>query len=656
MPEQSWFPQLLLSCLHKWPYQAKQGQTRAKPTCSKISVTLIEIKKMIYKNEGFEIVYQRRRVRSERVEEENHQEDIMAERIPERDEGQSSQPIRISEDPDNVAPVGGSVPSIDPTPVGMDDMNAMSGNMMQLQMMNMMMQMMEKMQTMVGSAAPGVPPVVTPVTPTTPGSSINVETGDPPMYQLNMVSEPFVITTRKKICSHNGGFGWLLRKDSNTKSSHKSEQQVSVFWTPGQQGNACWNLWTANLNALDSRTASYWVLELLTASGLCCNLWTATLIIQEFLVRSAHCSLEQILVYLAVPSSSMIPMPAFESDSISSVKLRIQRCKGFMFKKKKLVFDDRELSRNDCLIRDYDISDGNVLHLVIHLSDIGFVTVKTYIYKYNDVVIHWIVHKCAKVRTQPIDKDLNLSILAPTTTNKEECKKPLKREVWIEPFVVNPKIILSPVIKNLIQSASTGLDKGNPPVMSSDGTSCTYFMQDVSGQEFVVIFKPIDEEPMAENNPRGLPLSLDGIGLKKGMRVGEGALREIAAYLLGHPISGCRTSVCDKFGFSGVPPTIMVCSLSDCFNHSKKLDSATLDFKVGSMQMYVNNCGRCEDLGPRAFPMEEIYKITVLDIRLANANRHDGNIWSCKEGEEWRIVLVPIDHRHCLPKDVSLLF
>ncbi|XP_020683951.2 uncharacterized protein LOC110100682, partial [Dendrobium catenatum] len=104
---------------------------------------------------------------------------LMAERIPEREEGQSSQPIRISEDPENVAPIGDNAPNVNPTPVGMDAMNAMSGNMMQLQMMNMMMQMMEKMQSMVGSATPGVPPVVTPVTPTTPGGSTNVEVGDP---------------------------------------------------------------------------------------------------------------------------------------------------------------------------------------------------------------------------------------------------------------------------------------------------------------------------------------------------------------------------------------------------------------------------------------------------------------------------------------------
>ncbi|KAH0450638.1 hypothetical protein IEQ34_021330 [Dendrobium chrysotoxum] len=176
------------------------------------------------------------------------------------------------------------------------------------------------------------------------------------------------------------------------------------------------------------------------------------------------------------------------------------------------------------------------------------------------------------------------------------------------------------VIKNLIQSALVGLEKGNPPVMSSEGTGGTYFMQDVSGQKFVVVFKPIDEESMAENKSRGLPLSLDGIELK-GTRVGEGALRE--------------------FGFSGVPPTIMVHCLSDCFNHSKKLDRATPDFRVGSMQMYVKNCGSCEDMGPRAFPVEEIHKISVLDITLANTDMHGGNICFAKRETKGELCWSP---------------
>ena len=48
-------------------------------------------------------------------------------------------------------------------------------------------------------------------------------------------------------------------------------------------------------------------------------------------------------------------------------------------------------------------------------------------------------------------------------------------------------------------------------------------MLDASGQKYVSVFKPIDEEPMAVNNPRGLPLSLNGERLKKGTRVGEAA-------------------------------------------------------------------------------------------------------------------------------------
>lgn len=47
------------------------------------------------------------------------------------------------------------------------------------------------------------------------------------------------------------------------------------------------------------------------------------------------------------------------------------------------------------------------------------------------------------------------------------------------------------------------------------------------GKSLVQVFKPVDEEPLAVNNPRGLPLSTTGEGLKRGTRVGEGAAREV---------------------------------------------------------------------------------------------------------------------------------
>lgn len=423
--------------------------------------------------------------------------------------------------------------------------------------------------------------------------------------------------------------------------------------------------------------------------------------------RSPHCLPDSILIFLAVPdSSSVIPMRVLDSDSIASVKLRIQSCKGFIVKKQKLVFDGRELARNDCRLRDYGLADGNLLHLVIRLSDLRLITVRTacgkkfkfqvhccrnvayikqqiakkgkdflndpyeqrlicdgeelddqtiindVLNKNKDAVIHLLLSKSAKIRTKQVDSDFELSVVA------QESKVDLLKDQivvsspWIEPVIVSPKVVLSPGIEDLVRSAFAGLQKGNLPVMSSEGTGGAYFMQDESGLGYIAVFKPMDEEPMAENNPRGLPVSLDGEGLKRGTRVGEGALREVAAYVLDHPIGGRRSFLSDEVGFSGVPPTVMVRCLKGCFGY--RAGNEEKGFKIGSLQMYVKNLGSCEDMGPRAFPVEEVHKISVLDIRLANADRHAGNMLVCKEGEEGRFVLVPIDHGYCLPENVSI--
>ncbi|XP_020574944.1 phosphatidylinositol 4-kinase gamma 4-like [Phalaenopsis equestris] len=417
--------------------------------------------------------------------------------------------------------------------------------------------------------------------------------------------------------------------------------------------------------------------------------------------RSLHYLDDSILIYLAVPDSSVIPIRVLDSDSIASVKLRIQSCKGFVVKNQKLVFDGRELARNDCLVRDYGVTDGNVLHLVIRLSDLRFITVNTAcgkkfkfkvdrsrnvayikeqiakkgtdfgdveaqklicdgeeledhqlvneICKNNDAVIHLLIRRSAKVRAKPIGKDFELSIEAPCLEEKEDAtvklvvKKPPDRHALIEPVIINRKIELSSELRKLITSTHAGLEKGNKPVMSSEGSGGAYFMLDATGHDYVAVFKPIDEEPMAKNNPRGLPVSLDGEGLKRGTRVGEGALREVAAYILDHPIGGPRGFLSNEVGFSGVPPTTIVQCLHD--GHGEK------DFKIGSLQKFVKNHGSCEDIGPQAFPVEEVHKIAVLDLRLANADRHAGNILFSREGEEGRAVLIPIDHGYCLPEN-----
>ncbi|KAG5538222.1 hypothetical protein RHGRI_018973 [Rhododendron griersonianum] len=426
-------------------------------------------------------------------------------------------------------------------------------------------------------------------------------------------------------------------------------------------------------------------------------------------------SSEAILIYVAV-SGSMIPLRVLKSDSIESVKLRIQTYKGFVVKNQRLVCGGRELARSDSLVREYGVTDGNVLHLVLRLSDLQVISVRTSCGKEftfhvercqdvgyvkhqiarkkkglvdlddqeiicngelledqrlitdicknnNDAVIHLFVRKTAKIRAKPIDKNYELSIVAPQLNDKrddeveresgysletkktlEVPRKPPNRDFFLEPVIVNSKIEMPSVLEDLVKSTYQGLARGNYPIRSAEGTGGAYFMMDASGKKYVSVFKPIDEEPMAVNNPRDLPLSVNGEGLKKGTKVGQGALREVAAYIIDHPKKGHRLISGEERGFAGVPPTMLVKCLHGGFNHP---DGLTV--KIGSLQMFVENYGSCEDMGPGAFPVKEVHKISVLDIRMANADRHAGNILVSK-GEDGRTVLIPIDHGYCLPE------
>ncbi|CAL0314526.1 unnamed protein product [Lupinus luteus] len=403
-------------------------------------------------------------------------------------------------------------------------------------------------------------------------------------------------------------------------------------------------------------------------------------------------------------------MRVLESDSIASVKMRIQTCKGIAAnKRQKLVFGGRELARNDSLIKDYGVTAANVLHLVLRLSDLIFIVVRTTCGKefefqidrhrsvgylkqhiktkgkgfvdsedqelfrcgeklddqkfFNDIcksddddVIHLVIKESANVKATSIhkDEDVELSVVAAATSDsisvgENQIQIPAGVDFWLEPIIVNPKINFFPFLWNLINSTFDGLRKGNHPIRSSEGTGGTYFMQDSTGMEYVSVFKPMDEEPMAVNNPRGLPVSSNGEGLKRGTKVGEGAFREVAAYVLDHPKAGRRMVSGEAIGFAGVPPTAMVKCLHKAFNNPEGYDCSSNYFKIGSLQVFMNNDGNCEDLGPGAFSVEEVHKITVLDIRMANADRHAGNILFKREAGG-KTLLIPIDHGYCLPE------
>jgi len=202
---------------------------------------------------------------------------------------------------------------------------------------------------------------------------------------------------------------------------------------------------------------------------------------------------------------------------------------------------------------------------------------------------------------------------------------PLRLEEFPEPS--SPKMSPKSEMPFEWEKAKDALAQGVWPKLTSVGTGGSYFISALEGMNLAV-FKPEDEEPLAPNNPKGHRGSPTGDGLRKGVRPGEGATREVIAFALDH----------DRF--SGVPPTTMA-SLKDY--HS----SSALHRKVGSFQQFVQHDVDCEEMGSSNFPVHEVHKIAVLDIRLANTDRNAGNILASRKEGQW--VLTPIDHGYCLP-------
>ncbi|KAF2552876.1 hypothetical protein F2Q68_00036799, partial [Brassica cretica] len=370
---------------------------------------------------------------------------------------------------------------------------------------------------------------------------------------------------------------------------------------------------------------------------------------------------DPILIFLSI-SGSLSPLRVMESDLIASVKLRIQSIKGFFVKKQKLGYDvdgrRRLISPQETpkdffvepVVVNQDIELPSLLKELISSTieglDNGNGPIKSSdgsggAYFMQDPSGNKYVSVFKPIDEEPMA--VNNPHGQPVSIDGEGLKK------GTQPVFVNREIELAPLLKELINSTLEGLEKGNGPIKSSDGSGGAYFMQDPSGNKYVSVFKPIDEEPLAVNNPHGQPVSVDGEGLKKGTQVGEGAFREVAAYILDYPMIGPRTFPHDQSGFAGVPPTTMVKCLHKDFNHPNGYSFSPENTKIGSLQMFVSNVGTCEDMGYGVFPVDQVHKISVLDIRLANADRHGGNILVSRDGKDGQIVLTPIDHGYCFP-------
>jgi hypothetical protein len=174
-------------------------------------------------------------------------------------------------------------------------------------------------------------------------------------------------------------------------------------------------------------------------------------------------------------------------------------------------------------------------------------------------------------------------------------------------------------LKNLVAKSWKGLMSGCSPTLCETGVGGTYFMRDEFNRT-VGVFKPQDEEMGCLNNPKGFTPKSDSYhdnSAQRGVLVGEAAFRECAAYILDHE------------HFSGVPATDLVVCSHPSFNSSPLVESSGDNVKIGSFQEFRDHDYDAQDISPAKasrFPVKEVHKIAILDIRLFNTDRHGGNI------------------------------
>ncbi|PXF48629.1 Phosphatidylinositol 4-kinase gamma 4 [Gracilariopsis chorda] len=266
-----------------------------------------------------------------------------------------------------------------------------------------------------------------------------------------------------------------------------------------------------------------------------------------------------------------------------------------------------------------------------------------------------------------------------------------------------------------------------------EGVSGTYFIRRNESRGAVLcVFKPVDEEatdiemspttiPLAYSaGSPGIPSDLDfslgpafgvtspnprspGVGhtfartaslssdsefdsrfsRASGFYPGEGAYKEVAAYLLDH----------DRF--ARVPQTALaMCNFSSEIpeknvnehnapsrrsfssdtgepyyseedfvvdgdsvpgaEEEEEEDGSHLRTKMGAFQVYVENVGDADDYGPGVFDRDQVHRIAILDVRTLNHDRHGGNILVTRSNSSnRRYDLVPIDHGYILPDVVQ---
>ncbi|CAN8317743.1 unnamed protein product [Cochlearia groenlandica] len=201
-----------------------------------------------------------------------------------------------------------------------------------------------------------------------------------------------------------------------------------------------------------------------------------------------------------------------------------------------------------------------------------------------------------------------------------------------------------PTVRALVAEVTMAMVSGAQPLLLPSGMGGAYLLQTDEGHN-IAVAKPVDEEPLAFNNPKKSGnLMLGQPGMKHSIPVGETGIRELAAYLL------------DYQGFSGVPPTALVSISHVPFHVRDAFSFSSVPSKVASLQRFVGHDFDAGELGPGSFTVDSVHRIGILDVRVLNLDRHAANmlVKRCDQDKVYNRVgtaeLVPIDHGLCLPE------
>lgn len=82
-------------------------------------------------------------------------------------------------------------------------------------------------------------------------------------------------------------------------------------------------------------------------------------------------------------------------------------------------------------------------------------------------------------------------------------------------------------------------------------------------------------------------------------------------------------------------------------------DSSTSIIKYGSLQELISFDGECSDYSYTKFKTDNVHQIALLDIRILNCDRNEGNIL-VKERSKGEYELVPIDHGLSMPDSLLI--